>query len=236
MALTCLQIIQTACTRIGILPPNAAITSQDALVQQMVSLCNLEGQTQAKRYQWQSLQKSVTFTTANAEIQGLMSVLAPGWKFILNDTIWNRTQRWPIRGSISPQSWQEMVAMQLTSPWSQYRIMGDVLHFYPFPDAGATCAFEYVTKNWVTTTGGGSSNRWTTDQDISVLDDDLLIGGVVWRWKSAKGLDYAEDFASYERDLADAMSRDGTKPILRMNGGIDTISPVVIVPAGSWGV
>ena len=165
----------------------------------------------------------------------MLSVLAPGHKYILNDTIWDRSRRVPIRGSRSPQEWQEMVAMTLTSPWSQYRIMGNELHFFPIPAAGNTCAFEYVSKYWVNTSVGGFSGSWTNDDDTTVLDEDIVVNGLVWRWKAAKGLDYAEDFASYERDIMDTMAKDATSPTLRMDGGIDTINPIVITPVGSWG-
>jgi hypothetical protein len=35
--------------------------------------------------------------------------------------------------------------------------------------------------------------------------------GVIWRWKAAKGLEYAEDYNKYERLVADQMGRDGGK-------------------------
>jgi hypothetical protein len=139
-------------------------------------------------------------------------------------------------GSKSQQDWQEMIAMNLTSPYSQYRIKGDSLYFYPVPAAGDTCAFEYLSKNWVTTSVGGTAYFWSNDADTSVLDEDLIIAGMVWRWKALKGLEYAEDFATYEKDLADAMSRDGTKETLPMRGNCYAINPVAIVPSGSWGV
>lgn len=237
MALTCLQIIQRACMRIGIASPNVAVTSTDPQILQLLALSVQEGEEQSQRYDWEVLQSEATFTTVATQLQGSLTTLAPGLKSITNGTIWNRTQRLPVLGSQAPQDWQYMIAMNLTTPFSQYRVKGDGLYFYPVPTAGQTCAFEYLTKYWISTSAGGSSDTWTNDSDTPLLDSALMVNGLIWRWKATKGLDYSEDFATYERGIMNAMSRDGSKPILSTSGGSGYgISPVVIVPAGSWGV
>ena len=235
MTMSCLEIIQQACLRIGIVAPNAAVTSTNTQIIQLLALSKQEGVAQVRRYDWEVLQKEATFTTLAAQLQGTIASLAPGLKFIVNDTIWNRSQRLPVLGSKSPHEWQQMIAMNLTTPFSQYRVKADALYFYPVPPAGQTCAFEYMSKNWVSTSVGGTSDSWTNDADTPFLDDQLLIDGLVWRWKAAKGIDYSEDFATYERGIMDAMSRDASKPLLSL-GGVNRyeISPIVIVPSGSW--
>ena len=40
---------------------------------------------------------------------------------------------------------------------------------------------------------------FTIDTDLSRLSEELLTLDLVWRWKKAKGLDYAEDLADFER-------------------------------------
>ena len=59
--------------------------------------------------------------------------------------------------------------------------------------------------------------------------------GLIWRWKAAKGLDYSEDYAKYERRVTDAMGRDAGKPKLSMDGASYDIQPVILVPRGSFG-
>lgn len=235
MALTCLQIIQTACTRLGILPPNAAVTSTDRQILQLLAICNQEGISQVKRYEFQAMRRTASFTTLAAQLQGTVESIAPGCKYIVNDTIWNNTQRRPIPGNTSSQDWQEIQGMQFSSPYGQYFIQQANLYIYPIPTAGHACTFLYMSKNWVSTSVGGSSSIWTNDADTPYLDDDLIIQGLIWRWKAAKGLDYAEDFASYERDITDAMSRDGGKRVLNMSGIPPSIPPFVVVPIGNFG-
>jgi hypothetical protein len=234
MAFTCLQIIQQVCGRLGIPQPNSALSSTDQQIIQLLALSNAEGQNLASRYPFQELQTEATFTTVATQLQGSMNTLASNWNFVLNDTIWNRTLRRPVYGARTPQQWQQALALTTTSPYSMYRIRANNLYFYPVPAAGNTCAFEYITQNWVATSTSSVSNYWTNDADTSVIRDDLIILGTVSRWKRAKGLDYSEEQNEYDRILTEYINRNGTKQDLNLTQTGDTYSPVVIVPAGSW--
>lgn len=235
MALTLLQIVQTASRRLGLGAPNAVFTSTDSAILQLMSLCEEEGQDQAQRYPWEVLQSQATFTTVAAQVQTALSAITTGFEYIVNDTIWNRTLRRPVYGPKSQQDWQQAVATQINGPFNSFRIIGDVINFYPVPVAGQTCAFEYITDQWITTSAGGTSSIFTNDGDIPKLDNQLVVLGLIWRWRQAKGLDFTADYQKYERRLQDNMARDAGKPTLSMNGASYDIQPVVIVPAGSWG-
>lgn len=235
MSLTCLQIIQTVCKRIGILAPNIAVASTDPQIQQIVAICEEEGQELAARYAWEALQQTVTFLTVASGLQYQLADIAPNLNYVVNDTIWNRTLRRPVYGPKNSQEWQESIANNINGPFNAYRIMRDALFFYPTPVAGQTCAFEYISRAWINS-GTGSSATWLLDTDTPKLDDQIITLGTVWRWKQAKGLDYAEDFAKYERRIMDAMGRDASKPILNTAGASWEIQPAILVPRGSFGV
>lgn len=49
-----------------------------------------------------------------------------------------------------------------------------------------------------------------------------MLLGVQWRWRKAKGFEYSEEFMLYERQVADAQARDGTKQTLNLGGKIAT--------------
>lgn len=234
MPMTCLQIIQSACKRIGILSPNAALTSTDQQIAQLVELANEEGQELSDRYNWQALQAEANFTTVATQVQASIASITTGFKYIVNETIWNRSLRRPVYGATSQQDWQEKKAMQINGPFNSFRIIQDVINFYPTPAAGQSCFFEYISSNWVNLASGGTASQWASDSDTPKLDDQLIILGTIWRWKQAKGLDYAEDFSKYEKKLVDKMGRDAGKPILNMNGGTTEIQPVILVPRGNF--
>ena len=231
---TCLSIIQSVCKRVGLGSITSAYSSADTKIQQVVELSAEAGQEIGRRYPWQVLTKEGTFTTLATEIQGTMSSIASDLDYIINDTIWNRTLRRPVFGPKVAQQWQQSKAFALNGPWSSYRIQGDSLRMYPVPVAGQKCYFDYLSRNWVTTSVGGTASTWTNDNDVPLLDDQLLTLDTIWRWKAAKGLEYAEDFAKSERRIQDLMTRDAGKDWLTMEGTKYDINPGIVVPSGSW--
>ena len=230
-----LTIVQKACTRIGILSPNQVVGNQDNQIIQLLALCNEEGEDLATRFAWTALQLNTTFGTVAAESQGAMATIAPGYSYIVNDTIYNRTLRRPVYGPLSEAGLAEAKAMNINGPWNRFIIQGGLLKFNPIPTAGQTCAFDYITSNWCTdSTGVTGRDTWALDSDISRLNEPLIVLGLVWRWRAAKGLDYAEDYNKYERRVADTFARDGGKPILDMNSGGNSYNPNIVIPVGSW--
>jgi len=241
MTMTVLQIVTEFCNRNAIAAPNTVVGSQDLQIIQIKSLLNQEGQIQNGRYPWQSSQLDYTFPSTAVQLQGDLTDLfgaSENLNYIYNQTIWNRTIRLPIFGPNSPDKRQAREALPLTGPYTEYWIAGNNLYFNPAPNAaGQTIALTLVTKNWLTQQGGATmSSTVLNDTDTCNLDETLVIMGMTWRWKATKQLDYGEDFNTYERQLADAMSRDGTKPVLSLDAGElnNTVQPVVVIPSGGW--
>ncbi len=155
------------------------------------------------------------------------------FSYILNNIMWNRTLLRPVYGALNPQDWQALKARNINGPFNQYRMRGNQVLFIPAPAAGETIAFEWVSKNWVTTSTGTSA-CWTADSDTGLLSEQIMTQGVIWRWTAAKGLEYSEDFQNYEGLVVDAIGRDGGKSTLNLNGSLDSYQPAILVGAGSW--
>lgn len=229
-----LSIMTGAAPRIGITAPTAIATSTDLQVQQLLALLNEEGDELSTRYPWQALQTEATWTTVATESQGAMTTIAPNMRYIINDTIWNRTLKRPFFGPQTAPSWQQLKAMSMTGPWNQYRIRLGLLIMTPVPTAGQSGYFEYITKAWALSVALADKVAFTADDDTSKLDEGLLALGLIWRFKAAKGFNYSEDFNKYERQVTDAMGRDGGKDVLDLGGAKYDIAPGIMVPSGSW--
>jgi hypothetical protein len=237
-----LTIVQRACRRIGITAPNAVISSTDLQIIQLLEIANEEceelatGASIGMSIDWEALQTEASFTTLAAESQGNIYTIAPGFKYIINDTIWNRSTKLPAYGGLNPRQWQAFKAWGVTNPYPQFRIRGDLLLLTPVPTAGQNYYFEYQSANWcVAADGVTTRNIWTADSDTCRLDERLVIQGVIWRWKQIKGLDYAEDFRKYQTRVTNAAARDGGKPDLDM-GSDQSYGAGIVVPIGNWGV
>ena len=230
--MTLLTIVQNACDSIGLSQPSAVIGSTDQNVITLQAMANTEGRELLDRFSWPATQIEVTHTSLAAELQGVMTTLAPGFSYITSSTFWDRTLTQPVRGPLSPIEWQALKARTATGPYASYRIFGGKLYAYPALSAGTTWVFEYQSTYFCQSAAGANQSKWTADTDTGVLDEHLMEMGIIWRFKKKNGLDYSEDFRSYEQKLAMEMSRAGGRPILDMIEEIPTRG--VYIPEGSW--
>lgn len=92
-------------------------------------------------------------------------------------------------------------------------MLGGELQFYPAPTAGAT--YPYISSYYARSEEGEAKPEFTTDNDTFILSERLLTLGLVWRWKAQKGLEYAEDLASYDTAMAQESTRDRGSYVLR---------------------
>lgn len=228
-----LTIIQDACGELGIVQPSAVVSSTDTQTLQLLAIADKEGKDLARRFDWQILQKEATFTTTATATQTAISTLATDFGRIVNRSMWNRTESRPIHGPLTPQQWQKRTAAAAQVGVTYYfRIRGDALMFNPAPATGQTIAFEYISKNWCQSSGGTAQSAWAADTDTAIIDEELIRLGVVWRFKQAKGLEYAEDFRSYEEALKDMFGPDAGNDNVDMTGEPDVWG--VNLAEGSW--
>lgn len=230
-----LTIIQNAQKRMGLDVSTSVAGNSDDTTVKLLALLNQAGEELAQEYPWQALQREATFTTVAAETQGAMETLAPGWLYIVNQTIWNRSLRRPVFGALSQSDWQLLKSSSVQGPFQQYRIMGGNLMFIPAPPAGQTCAFEYITRQWATdSTGVTGKAEFTVDTDVALLDEALLTLSLIWRFKQSNGLDFAAELQMYELRVGNAQARDGGKQALDLDGRPRVLMPGVMVPQGNW--
>jgi hypothetical protein len=227
-----LAIVRAACAELTLPQPSAVVGSTEAVSAQMLALANSEGRDLARRYGWEALTHEATWTTVATESQGTLASIIGGTqelRYIVNDTLWNRSTGEPIVGPRAPRIWQSYKAVTFSAPVYEYRLRGGNLLILPVPTAGHTGAFEYVSRCWCTDVSGATyRTAFAADTDVPLLDDELILAGLLWRWRKAKGFDYAEELLHYERQVADAMARDGSKPVLSLNGGGDSNVEVAI--------
>jgi hypothetical protein len=232
-----LTVIQYACGRLNIPVPTAAMgTITDPQVLQLIRLLEEEGTDLSRRGPWQAITFEATHTTIASEDQGAMATIASnGFRDIRNDTFWDRTNKLPIIGPLSDQEWQTRKGLTTTGPRYVYRIRGGKLLVNPTPTAGYSWAFEYMSQHWILGVDGTTyKSYFTLDTDTILLPETLILMGLRWRWKKEKGREYAEDFATYEMQVKDALGRDGGKPVLSMSDDMRSRQPGVFVPDRSW--
>lgn len=235
-----LSIVQQASSRIGLAEPSIVVGSTDKKAKHFLSLVNEEGKklstgsSVGASFNWQVMIRETSFSAQAQEDQGRIEEIAPGFKYIINNTIFNRTLRRPVPGPLPPNAWQLLKAANVVGPYPQYRIRNGNLLLLPAPVSGNTIYFEYESIYWATSSGGTPQAAMTADSDVSLLDEELITQGVVWRWKRSKNLEYAEEFRDYQTSVLVAMARDGGKPTI--NIGNPEFSPGTLYVPQSPGI
>ena len=234
--MTLLTICQDAANLIGITAPDAVTSSTDTSTIQLEACANQEGRSQVQKYSWEVLIQEGSHTTIAAESQGAMTTIATDFGRFSNQTLWNRTTDRRYYGPITAAKWQQLLAVVSGGITNYFRIRGGNLLMHPTPTAGESVKFEYVSKNWVDTSGGSTANadKFSGDSQTTVLEEELVVLGVVWRFLKLKGLPYDQQFVDYQNSMAEYSNHDGASPILRMAGP----SRVILAlnePEGNYG-
>lgn len=180
-----------------------------------------------RRCNWEELTREYTFTAAgNADFP-----LPPDYGWMVNDTAWEASRYWKMRGAMSPQDWRKYKnsIYGRATIWRRYRIrlpsaaaIGTASTFSVDPpiaaqDSTSHFVFEYVSKNWAIARDGVTPVAdWTSDLDTPILDEYLIELGARWRMLRRIGLQYDEDKDEYEREVDKAVARNGGTSTLQL--------------------
>lgn len=185
----------------------------------LFALANEEGDALAKRTTWQVLRKEMTFSATAAEQQAATAIPDDWQGRFVPETFWNRSRQRRLVGPLTPQEWQAQKATVASAVFDSFTVRGNLIYILPVPTAGHTYAYEYVSTEWARNSSGDPLTRMDSDDDYPVLDEEIFHLGVIWRWKAANDLSYAEDFGKYEKAVKDAMGRDGMARALNFSCG-----------------
>ncbi len=233
--MTLLTISQAAFDRVGVPRQNVLAGSSDQQARIMFALLNQEGRDLVARHSWQRLTKEKTFSATATETQA--GVVPADFDRFIDGTFWNRDENRRVIGPVSAQDWQGLKASNTLALYDSFRQRGGDVLMIPTPSAGASYAYEYVSKYWVGLVGASvaTADAFANDDDQSFLPEELLILGGTWRYLRSRGLDYSEAFRSYEMAVNRRIGRDGGSATLNMTGPSDKFpAPRATIPDGSW--
>ncbi len=142
----------------------------------------------------------------------------------LDNTFWDRSRYWAMRGPMDPQQWQlyksSVIGRASIQRRFRFRQIGgtQVLSIDPVPtDNGSQLVFEYVSNAWCKNAGTGAlQTKWLADTDVGIIDEYLVRLGVRWRIARRGGFSYSEELDEYTREVDKAVSHDGGTKILNM--------------------
>jgi len=202
---------------------------------QLLNLAQVEGIELAGEYAWQALITETSFTTTGSEQQTHPSAALPAdLGFLIDETLYNRSAARRIEGPVGARPWQAQKAFGSGGADSQFRIRGNSIWIMPAPAAGQSVFYEYVSNLWCQSAGGTAQAAWAADADTGRLSEHVMMLGLVWRWKAAKGLPYEEDYNMWEAAKQRAAARDGARRKLSAAGATARTIGLGRIAEGSW--
>jgi hypothetical protein len=114
-------------------------------------------------------------------------------------------------GPLTAPEWISATSLQVISTRPAYQIEGGYVKFHSAPADDEAYTLSYQSSKPIYQVGSGTPGNiaeWTYDTDTARISERLIRLGLVWRWKAAKGLDYAEALSSFERMLETEASHD----------------------------
>ena len=231
---TALDVLKQVAGELG-LPVPASIVSDDTQIVQLVSLLNSAGNELNLYYPWEQFVKFHSFATSN----GVDTYPVPvDLSYYVDQTQWDRTNRWPLMGPKSPQEWNWLKhGLIASAPRTRYRIYDRNIMLLPIPGATvANLSIEYIKCNWVIKTPGN------TEAAMVALDGDtidyhpwLLVKFLKLKFYELKGFDTTAAKADFMRMFLTLTGKDKGAPVLSL---VQTPTSVLIgpwsVPDGSW--
>jgi hypothetical protein len=206
--MTCLSIIQAVTVAIGLPRPIAAIGTTDPQVATLLQLAQNSGRDLAAEWPWQKLTQRRTFPALAQEAQ-TGEPPSDYDRFALIQRIWDINRKTWLVGPLNPDEWDAVTTWPVATYPAKWCLLQGVINIFPTPTTDDSFKYTYISKNWVRPADGSSdTDSWRNDTDTSLLPERLLEYALIWRWKQAKGLDYAEDQATYEREREKAQARD----------------------------
>jgi len=200
---------------------------------QYLRLLNREGEA-LSRWPWQALIKEDTITLSTADQD---YALATDFRYILPETQWNRDDRRQLVW-LNSEEWQFFKGWTTVNGLNlRARIRNNELEFeqtIASGDNGKTIAYEYVSKYWTEDSGSTAQQKFAADTDTSVLDEEILTLGLIWRFRKSKGLNFEADLIEYNRQVELAKAHDGAARMLRLGRAVRQHLGVNI-PEGNYG-
>jgi hypothetical protein len=199
--MTLLTVCQNAAAEIGIDMPAYIIGNTDAAAQQLQALTR-RSVREIGKMGWPQTITEYTFNT----VVGTASYDFPAdFLGMVDQTPWDRANRWPLQGPLEPQEWQVLKSgLAASGIRLAFRVWQGKLWLDPTPAAIAEVAFEYFSNLFVRDSLAVPKGSFTADTDYAAIDEDLIELDLIWRFKRQKGFDYMEDYHTAQN----AISRD----------------------------
>lgn len=200
--MTILTAIQEACPDIGLERPLSVVTTSDANAVRLLAFAHEAGDDIAHRGDWRRMLVKTTAIAGPVALSSDFERLVPGGA--VNVTL---PVSLPVRGPLSSDQIAAMASGRFGATTALYYTMQGNDIVFNRALAGETVEVNFVRKQWLLN-GTTYKTRATQDDDELLFPDRLLSKAIVWRHRRETGLQYQDQMAEWEADLAMHLRQD----------------------------
>lgn len=194
--MSALSIVQDLTKNIGQEVPLMVFASSERDNLEMANMLNQVGEEVARRVDWGPLQFETTLTgngtnqtfTLPADFDRLCRGAA-----VLTGTTALR--------ALTQAEWGTLTPTEGTPRY--FLLEGITITLWPYLANGQTVTARYQSRNWSST-----GATFTADGDTGLVSEDLLLKGLIARWRRSKGLPFQDFEAEFEAALSDKANFD----------------------------
>lgn len=231
--MTVLTAIQAASTKIALDKPTVVYSSTDREHIELQELANECASYIAKDYEWQALKVLATITGDGSDDD---FALPDDYDRMLKKTqLWSDRLQTPLTHITDTDHWLELDIRQFQTVIGVWTLFANEINIKPAPALSEVIKYYYMTTKWAKDAGGSFKTAFDADSDVFRLSEDLLKLCIIWKWKAAKKLPYAQELNDYEDAkekmiVADKGSRFLRVGRARMPRGAQLAYPIPITP------
>ncbi|MDY2830918.1 MAG: hypothetical protein SOU80_06095 [Alphaproteobacteria bacterium] len=179
---------------------------------------------------WQELTKEGGLRTSGERSNYLLADVCPDFYALLNNTIYIKDSKEKVIGAVTPEDWMKEKYLQASSGGVRFKIQNGMLKFLTPPADGLKIVFQYRTNTiCFEASSYVEKSELTANTDIPVFDDYLVKLGILWRWLKRNGMDYAEEYAEYEREIKKKFASSLAVKDICLGGGEKTLPEGVTI-------
>jgi hypothetical protein len=215
-----LTAVSDAMVLCGLPQPSGVISNPDPTVTKFVAFAQNEVELTGSDYNWRNLNIALSLTGDGTTT---LFALPSDFERALqgNFLFSNKYPSIPLQGPVSSQELLALKALPVTPARPVWRLIGGLLEIWPALSANETVSGEYRSTNAIVSGDGLTRKpRWTSDSDYALFPEIIVRLGLIWRWKQSKGLDYGEDFKTYQMERDKKAGHEAGGRVVNMSTGL----------------
>lgn len=200
---------------LGAPAPGVWISSAEQTEQEVVEFAREALRMVVEAHEWQRLIR--TYTVALAATPEQTVTLPADFGGFVPGTVWLSDLAWPARGPLSEVEFEYLRQPPVATSGPVFRIANGALDLLAQPAPGGTLTLRYLTGQPV---ANGTTRRetWGADSDTALVDERLIVLGMLTLWRDARGLNPAGAATMYQQALTKAIAADRPVGVLSMSG------------------